>query len=335
MFPQFLIPAGRALLDEDHITALDIGGAYGLQPHWERFVGNSLFFMFEPHPESYNELLARYRNDPNGKFFRPLPYALAEKDGKTLFYATNCPTGSSLLKPNKQWKYHSDSDPYYYPLKELEIEALSLNTALNQECIQDIDVIKMDTQGAELSILRGLDENRLNKTLLVELEILFEPFYENSSRLADVENFMNDHGLEMYDVRVVRSARKIPALQETYNKRVFQIENHDPSVAQKIGEIDCIYIRKSDPLIHAKDIKKLNRLIFTFCVYNFFADAMLLLDEMLVSSLIDQNRYNVCKQIIVEWQKLNKAGLGNLEQSLKSLGWQNYGQYTWVPYPSS
>ncbi len=332
---QFLIPAGRAILGQDYITALDIGGAYGLQSHWTRFIGNSFFYMFEPHEQSYKDLLEMYKLDPFGKMYCPLPYALAEKDGPTKFYATNVPTGSSLLKPNKNWRYHSDTDPYYYPMKELDIQGHSLKTVLDQSDVKNIDIIKMDIQGAELAVLKGLDAERLNHTLLIELEVLFEPFYENSCKLSEVENFLSNHGMEMYDIRVVRSARKIPAIGETYNKMVFGVSNQDPSISQKIGEVDCIYFRKPEQLIKAKDISKLNKLIFVFGVYNFFADAMLLLDDMLTNSLVDQVRYNQIKEILVQWQKLNKQQLVNFEKVMSSLDWQNYAQYTWTPYPST
>jgi FkbM family methyltransferase len=335
MIPQFLVPAGRQILGADYICALDIGGAYGLQPHWERFVGNSIFYMFEPHQESYQELLERYKSHPFGHHFRPLPYALAEKDGPTVFYATNCSTGSSLLKPNTKWRYHSPDDPYYYPLREIPIDGVSLKTALDSVGVADVDVVKMDIQGPELAVLRGLDERRMERILLVEMEVLFEPFYENSSKLADVETFMTGFGFDLYDIRAVRSARKISHLNASYNEKVFGVSRQDPSIAQKIGEVDLVYFRKHEPLIQAGDISKLNKLLFTFCVYNFFGEAAMIADDMKSANLIDEAKHTQLVEIIVLWQRINKEFVKSWEQVLQATDNQVYAQYSWVPFPSS
>lgn len=335
MIPQFLLPAGRELLENEYITGLDIGGACGLQPHWNRFVGNAHLYMFEPHEKSFRELQDSFRTHPFESLFHILPYALAERDGPTKFYATNAPTGSSLLKPNTKWKFHSPSDPYYYPMQVLDIDAVSLKTALDRGGVPDIDIIKMDIQGPELAVLRGLDQARLDRTLLVELEVLFEPFYENSSRLPDVETFMTQNGFEMFDMRVSRSARKVPSLGETYNERVFGVGVRDPSIAQKIGEIDCVYFRKYEPLIARRDVSKLNKLIFTYCVYNFFADAMMVIDEMFVNGLTTRVRHDRVRELVIQWQGMNKESLRHLDKVLELFQHQNYGQYMWMPYPSS
>ena len=62
---------------------------------------------------------------------------------------------------------------------------------------------------------------------------------------------------------------------------------------------------------------------------------MRIVDEMQQRNIMTAERHKRVAEVIIQWQQLNKQGLKNLEAVLEHLGWQNYAQYTWVPFPSS
>jgi len=62
------------------------------------------------------------------------------------------------------------------------------------------DVIKVDTQGTELDVLRGGGE-LLNSVLAVELEVEFVPQYIGQSLFSDVDIFMRQQGFMLRGLR--------------------------------------------------------------------------------------------------------------------------------------
>ena len=76
--------------------------------------------------------------------------------------------------------------------KELLLQADSLDNLLNQ----DIDFIKLDTQGNEYEILSGA-ERCLSTALMVEVEVEFFPIYENQKLAHDVISKMYNLGYEL------------------------------------------------------------------------------------------------------------------------------------------
>lgn len=62
------------------------------------------------------------------------------------------------------------------------------------------DVIKIDTQGTELDILRG-SGRLLDNTLAVELEVEFVPQYIDQPLFSDVDAFMRQQGFTLRGIR--------------------------------------------------------------------------------------------------------------------------------------
>jgi FkbM family methyltransferase len=86
--------------------------------------------------------------------------------------------------------------------KELLLQADSLDNLLNQ----DIDFIKLDTQGNEYEILSGA-ERCLSTALMVEVEVEFYPIYESQKLAHDVISKMYNLGYELlYLNRVFQSS---------------------------------------------------------------------------------------------------------------------------------
>ena len=64
--------------------------------------------------------------------------------------------------------------------------------------VQHIDVLKCDTQGFELEVLRGASRMLKEKRIrLVYLEIIVSSMYEGLPRISDVFKFLFDHNLRI------------------------------------------------------------------------------------------------------------------------------------------
>jgi len=76
----------------------------------------------------------------------------------------------------------------------------TLDSQLALHAIDDIDFIKMDTQGCELPILQGSTVT-LERTVGMQIEVAFSPIYQDQPLFSDVDNFVRAHGFELFDLK--------------------------------------------------------------------------------------------------------------------------------------
>jgi len=116
-----------------------------------------------------------------------------------------------------RWFRKNDASPVE---KELLLQADSLDNLLNQ----DIDFIKLDTQGNEYEILSGA-ERCLSTALMVEVEVEFFPVYESQKLAHDVISKMHNLGYELlYLNRVFGSSEAFKGIsrgQMTFGDALF------------------------------------------------------------------------------------------------------------------
>src|SRR5207245_10904604 len=60
-------------------------------------------------------------------------------------------------------------------------------------------VIKLDTQGTEIDLLRGGEKCLRRSIFAVEAEVAFLPFYKNQALFTDVHNYLSGLGFQLMD----------------------------------------------------------------------------------------------------------------------------------------
>src|SRR4051794_35817956 len=80
--------------------------------------------------------------------------------------------------------------------KTHELNAITIDTFLSEHLDLAPDVLKLDTQGSELSILEGAQQS-LQNIGLVEVEVEFFPVYDDQPLAGDVMGFMARHDFEL------------------------------------------------------------------------------------------------------------------------------------------
>ena len=86
-------------------------------------------------------------------------------------------TSSSTLRTlNTDSKYFKKKEKYFGKLinKKLKVRQVNLKEYLNEKKIDKIDLLKIDTEGYELEVLKGLENSILKVSI-----ILFEHHYDN------------------------------------------------------------------------------------------------------------------------------------------------------------
>jgi len=174
------------------LTLIDVGAGGGIdRRRWGRF-RNLTVIGFEPDEREFTKL----KNTERHRWFQ---VALYGSDGLFDLNVTRYQTGTSLLEPNLELIQKlnvpvSDFDI----LRKVPLRCRTLD-ALCSEYGLVPHVIKLDTQGTELDILRG-GEGCLGRSIFaVEAEVEFLPFYKNQALFTDVHNYLSGLGFQLMD----------------------------------------------------------------------------------------------------------------------------------------
>jgi FkbM family methyltransferase len=179
---------------EEAIRLIDVGARAGIHERWVPYHSRIIVLAFEPDLTECAALNSR--SFPYSVRFLPFALGAMEGQGATLRVCRQ-PGCSSLLQPNTEFCQHY---PYGWAMEVVSEHSVTLRR-MDSIC-RDFqpDVIKIDTQGTELDILRGAG-TLLEATMAVELEVEFVPQYLGQSLFADVDSFMRQQGFTLRGLR--------------------------------------------------------------------------------------------------------------------------------------
>ena len=186
---------------------------------------NSVFFLFDPNPNVKNYLGKLLKNEKI-KYF---DLALDNTNSERRFYLNNFfePSGSSLntiAKNDKIWnRTRRIVMQVLQPFKkienfsEIEVKTQTLDNFCHNEKIDFIDVLKIDSEGNELNILKGAEKLLLkNKIYLIYTEIS-ESKKEFGKKENTVLDFLNSHNFELKKKYQIKSASFLSDIRATDN----------------------------------------------------------------------------------------------------------------------
>jgi FkbM family methyltransferase len=292
-------PIVRDLLGSEALHVADVGAARGIPAHLRVLENSAQWYLFEPHPESA-EALERAHGAGSGGRVRVIRSALSSRGGTRTLYVTNAPTGSSLLRPGSEYGIAYSTPEYFFPCREIPVETQSLAAALDAAGIARLDFIKLDIQGAELEALSGIDVPRLERLLGVETEIGLLGAYHEQPGYGAVARFLQDAGLELFDLKPVRTHRPHKGDYEHHARRL-NAAAESPTITQRIWEVDAVFFRRPGPLLERKDGGALRRLIVLYCAYGFFGEALALADRSADVRAFDAAEAEAVVRAVVAW----------------------------------
>lgn len=177
--------------DVDNV--IDIGAAEGTLPLVYNFP-NANYYLFEP-LKLYNDKLIAFNKKYNVNNFEIFNVALSNKVGETdFFFIKEAPISSSINNPNEYWSgIKKDST---------EKIKVSVNTLSNFKDKVDFNnsLIKIDTQGNEIDVLKGIDDDIYDKAKFFILEIAFHKRYEKQCSFDDVYMLLREKGFKLAGV---------------------------------------------------------------------------------------------------------------------------------------
>lgn len=175
---------------DSRFTVLDIGSSNQRFSDALSKIENKYIIGFEPDDRSNCE-------QENSVLNKVYNLALSEFDEERDFYFTRKPECSSFFIPNKKYLDLFPNKERWDIVGKARIHCKAMDSLYN-EGLNNIDFIKIDTQGSELEILRG-GRKVLNNVLGVEVEAEFIEMYEGQPLFGDVCGFLNQVCFEFYD----------------------------------------------------------------------------------------------------------------------------------------
>jgi len=128
--------------------------------------GNCNIYMFEPQVKIFKKLKIKYKNKKNIKIFN---YAISDKNSFKKIYINQHDLTSSLspisVKNNTYYKLKSKlfgTTSSGMIVKQLKVKTVTLKKILQLNKIRKVDLAKIDTEGHEYEVLKGLQSNIKN-----------------------------------------------------------------------------------------------------------------------------------------------------------------------------
>jgi 2-O-methyltransferase len=153
-----------------------------------------IIHAFEPVPEIYERLLKNTNMLPNVHHY---PFALSDHTGESEFYISEKPSkpgiasqAGSIHKPKERLSH----SPIIFP-RMATVHTITLDQWADENRVKAIDLLWLDTQGHELTILQAAPK-MIHHIRVVLAEVSFIESYEGQPLYEDVAAWMNRHGFE-------------------------------------------------------------------------------------------------------------------------------------------
>tara|TARA_B100000959_G_scaffold285116_1_gene358792 strand:- start:3553 stop:4269 length:717 start_codon:yes stop_codon:yes gene_type:complete len=162
------------------IVLFDVGGHFGetIKLFYKNFKIKKIH-SFEASPDNFKILLKNLKNLNLESICVPNNIGLGEKRTSTFLNYTKESSSSTINEFNRNSKYlkkklkilNINKNNYY---KKIPIQIISLDDYIENKKIENIDILKIDTEGFEMNVLKGLSINYKIVTF-----IYFEHHYDD------------------------------------------------------------------------------------------------------------------------------------------------------------
>ncbi len=181
-------PVGADAFFEEIEGVIHIGANTG-QERFFYLANNISALWVEPIPEVFSELISNIKNIPGQT---ALNYLISDVDHQAVdFHVTdNDGESSSMFQLDK----HKLLWPDVHHAHTIKLMSIRLDSMLAQEKIDisQYDALVIDTQGAELLVLKGAD-SVIHHFKYIKLEVADFESYVGNCTLDDIDQFMRQH----------------------------------------------------------------------------------------------------------------------------------------------
>ena len=271
----------NTILKNKKIHFVDVGASGGAHKRWKKLEGNLRTFLFEPDVRSYEKLETSHSDGVS-----LYNCALSDNNGEADFYLCKDPQKSSSLQPNFDCLQMFHNPERYHVIGKEKYKSYSLDFLLKSEKEGDIDFIKLDTQGSELSILHGASET-LDNVIGLEVEVEFVKLYEEQSLFSDIDQFLKSKNFQLIDLSRYHWNRNEHKVGIEKGQLIFS---------------DALYFKTPEVLIEDDNTtpEMIIKALVLYVLYGYIDMALSLLKQAKAKNVISDNEYIQCNQYILK-----------------------------------
>ena len=159
----------------------------------QHFSGSEIY-CFEPSKQPYEELQKKTCSDKKVKIFHA---AVGEQNGECLIQ-----TGD-----NSVWNKIVEHDPVFISKKAELVQKITIDHVIEQENIDHIYMLKTDTEGYDLFVLKGAQQALLNKKIsFIFCEVTFRSDDKQRSHFLEIFQYLSHMSYDLvalYDLSIV------------------------------------------------------------------------------------------------------------------------------------
>ncbi len=191
---------------EKNLNIIDIGAHKGetINFFFKNFNIDKIY-VFEPNRQLYKSLKKKFINQ-NIYIFN---YAVGFQNEKNKLNISIDSASSTINKINTNTNYYKrkkkiltlgKKTPYFLDTQEIEVINLS-EFLLKKE--NKIDILKIDTEGYELNILKGINEEDFKKIKFIYFEHHYDLMIDKGYKFSDIDKLLkNNNFIQKYKLRM-------------------------------------------------------------------------------------------------------------------------------------
>ncbi|MDA7561973.1 FkbM family methyltransferase [Candidatus Pelagibacter sp.] len=263
-------------LEYPKIRLVDVGAMLTTdQTRYKKLLAKDLVEVIGFEADEYQYLKLQLQDKKNTKY---LNHCLGDGSKKN-FYITRYPGCSSLYEPNESvinlfTGISASEKGNFNVLNKKLIQTKKLDDIIEAK---NTDLLKIDTQGSELDILKSFSNN-IKNTLIIESEVEFVEIYKNQPLFSDVSNFLKEKGFILHKLIDIGGRPFKP----------FTMKDNPAYPMSQLLWADAIFIR---------DFTKIEN----------FSDKDLLKTSLILHDMYDS--YDLCYLMLSEYAKRTKKDL--------------------------
>ncbi len=228
------------------LVAVDIGSRGGFDPELLPIAWAVDGIGFEPEPQAFSQLQSLSPAPWHSVTW--LPFAVGAENGPATLWVPPDPVGASLLEHDPAVGERFGLSHLTSDCRPITVETLTLDKAL--EGHRQPDYLKLDVEGAELSILQAAPAS-LSSCVAIKAEASFIAARKHQPVAADMDVFLRDHGFELMDIIRPMRWRSHPVAPHPYSWR------GEPAYSKgQIGQCDLLYFRHPQAMANHKQSLK-------------------------------------------------------------------------------
>jgi hypothetical protein len=124
---------------------------------------------------------------------------IADTAGKRKFIRNSFAGTCSLLRPRPGSVETYGMEQYFQEIGTTEMQCETIPDLLKRENVTTLDFLKTDVEGMDSAIIASCGQY-LGRTLAVQAELRFQPFYEGEPYFNETVSLLARHGYEVMDI---------------------------------------------------------------------------------------------------------------------------------------